>query len=208
MKILVMKKYNLLLLILFAPLCAISQDIIIAKNGSYLNCKIIKEDSSKVFYETKVKNRLVAGSMNMSEVKKIIYPKVPNEKTKSENELGLTVGFLQGGGSLIGADLEMLFPNSIGIQFGLGIAGYGCAFNVHLKKTIRSSFLSLQYLHQGIGDSFSQSLIGPAFVYRGNKWLTAQLGFGIVQNRGSAYPVKNNYSPLMLTYAFGAYLPL
>ena len=208
MKILVMKKYNILLLILIAPILAISQDVIIAKNGTYFKCKIIKEDSIKVFYETKVKNRPLNGSMNMSDVKKIIYTKEPSEKASSENELGLTIGFLQGGGSLIGADLEMLFPNSIGIQFGLGLAGYGCAFNVHLKKSIRSSFLSLQYLHQGIGDSFSQSLIGPAFVYRGNKWLTAQLGFGIVQNRGSAYPVKNNDSPLVLTYAFGAYLPL
>lgn len=51
-----------------------------------------------------------------------------------------TVGLLQGGGSLIGVDLEVLATEKIGIQLGAGLVGYGAAINYHPKGGFRSSF--------------------------------------------------------------------
>ncbi|MFV0501953.1 MAG: hypothetical protein ACK5MH_10220 [Bacteroidales bacterium] len=43
----------------------------------------------------------------------------------------ITIGFLQGGGSLIGADFEFLLTDRFGIQFGAGIVGFGGGINYH-----------------------------------------------------------------------------
>ena len=208
-KITFLQKRIFLFLFCLGPLGAMSQDFLILKGGKNLPCKILREDSVKVFYETKLNGVKINASINRMEVEKIIFNTSNNNQNNlTEPEFGLSIGFLNGGGSLVGADLEVFFPNSIGIQAGIGVFGYGAGLNVHLNKSIRSSFLSLQYWHQGIGDSFTQSLIGPAFVYRGKKWFTSQLGIGFVQSRGVAYPAKNNLSPIMLTYSLGGFFHL
>lgn len=85
----------------------------------------------------------------------------PEEESKER--FSLTVGILQGGGSLVGADLEVLLSDYVGIQAGAGFIGYGAGLNVHLKPSIRSSFISLAYWHQGTGETHSQTVIGPTF---------------------------------------------
>jgi hypothetical protein len=60
-------------------------------------------------------------------------------------------GILQGGGSLVGADLEFLLFKGLGIQAGAGLIGFGAGINYHIQPdNIRTPFLSLQYWHQGV----------------------------------------------------------
>lgn len=132
-----------------------------------------------------------------------------NGQTKAEEpRQSITVGVLQGGGSLIGADLEFLLTDQLGFQIGAGLVGFGAGVNVHFKPGIRSSFMSLQYWNQGFGDNFSQRIIGPNYVYRGPKGLTFQLGLGLPIARGPALPADFVQPPVMLMYALGFYLPL
>lgn len=126
----------------------------------------------------------------------------------TEKKHSITLGLLQGGGSLIGADLEFLLTQRFGVQLGAGIIGFGGGLNFHFKPSIRSSFISLQYWHQGVGEGYSQSVIGPNFVYRGKKWFTAQIGFGFPLEKGPAWPDSMDQPPVMLMYAIGAYIPL
>lgn len=125
-----------------------------------------------------------------------------------EKRNSVTVGFMQGGGSLLGADFEFLVSDRLGFQLGAGLVGYGCGLNYHFKPSIRSSFISLQYWNQGIGNSFSQNAIGPNFVFRGDKWFTFQIGLGVPLSRGPALPASFVQPPVMLMYSIGAYFPL
>jgi hypothetical protein len=130
------------------------------------------------------------------------------QSAETEPKAALTVGVLQGGGSLIGADIEFLLGNRVGIQGGAGFVGFGAGLNYHLKPSIRSSFISLQYWHQGAGETFTQSLLGPGFVYRANKIFTASLGLGFALEEGPAWPDDKDQPPVMLTYSIGIYFPL
>jgi len=124
-----------------------------------------------------------------------------------EKRFSITIGILQGGGSLIGADLEFLLTDRFGFQVGAGWVGFGGGLNYHFKPSIRSSFISLQYWNQGIGDSFAQNAIGPNFVYRGKKWFTAQIGLGVPLDKGPAMPDDFDQPPVILMYSIGAYIP-
>ena len=132
------------------------------------------------------------------------YEPVPIPARKANS---LTVGILQGGGSLIGVDFELLLTDKIGVQLGFGYIGFGGGINYHLNPSIRSSFISLQYCHQGVGETYTQSLIGPSFVYRARKLFTAQLGLGYLIENGPAWGDRDPI-PIMLTYAIGIYLPM
>jgi hypothetical protein len=121
----------------------------------------------------------------------------------------LTVGILQGGGSLVGADLEVLMSKRFGAQIGAGLVGFGGGINFHLEPGIRSSFLSLQYWNQGIGSSFVQSLVGPSYVYRGRKWFTFSAGLGaLLEISEENNPYDTGEEPeVILTYSIGVFIP-
>lgn len=119
----------------------------------------------------------------------------------------VTVGVLQGGGSLIGADLEFAVTNRVSFQLGAGFIGFGAGLNYHFKPTLRSSFVSLQYWNQGTGRSFVFNAVGPSFVFRGKKWFTAQLGLGFPISYGPAWNVKKMKTPLYIMYSIGVYIP-
>lgn len=119
-----------------------------------------------------------------------------------------TVGILQGGGSLIGMDMEFRVTNKFGLQLGAGLVGFGAGLNYHLSPGLRSSFISLQYWNQGVGDSFTQNVLGPSYVFRGKKWFTFQLGLGATLSEGPALPNNYNQPPVMLLYAIGVYFPV
>jgi len=131
-----------------------------------------------------------------------------DEAIPTERKTALTVGFLQGGGSLLGMDLEQVLYKKLAVQVGFGLVGFGAGINYHLQPSIRSSFFSIQYWNQGIGESFVQNAIGPCFVYRSKKWFTCQLGFAKTLSQGPAFPKSMTQPPVMLTYAIGLYLPL
>ena len=97
----------------------------------------------------------------------------------------LSVGYLMGGGSLVGVDFEYILPNSrFGLQIGAGISSFGGGLNYHLKDDINSSFVSLQYFHQGFGDNHIASWIGPMFIYRATKLLQVGVGIGSLVDKG------------------------
>jgi hypothetical protein len=124
-----------------------------------------------------------------------------------QEKASITLGVLQGGGGLIGADLEFLLTERLGIQFGAGLISYGAGINFHFKPSIRSSFISFQYWNQGTGESFAQSAIGPSFVFRGKRWFTFQIGIGKTLEKGPAYPENMEQPPVMLLYSMGIYFP-
>ena len=67
----------------------------------------------------------------------------------------MTIEILQGGSFLICTDLEFLLTDMFGSQICTGLVGFRGGLNEHFKPLIKSSFISLQYWKQGIGDSFA-----------------------------------------------------
>jgi len=135
----------------------------------------------------------------------------PAVAVENEPSTALTIGVLNGGGSLIGFDFEVMMSKRFGIQAGAGINSYGAGLNYHLKDGIRSSMLSLLYSHQGFGgDSFYMSYLGPAYTFRARKLFTCSLGLGYVLKRGPAWYdiyTDSDKIPVLLTYSIGIYLP-
>jgi len=119
----------------------------------------------------------------------------------------VTIGVLNGGGSLFGVDLEFLTTKRVAFQIGAGIVGYGAGLNYHLKPKIRSSFISIQYWNQGFDESFTQNIIGPSYVYRSQKGFTFQLGIGKTLDKGPAYPDNTPQPPIALLYSVGWSFP-
>ncbi|MDL2227387.1 hypothetical protein LJC30_00675 [Odoribacter sp. OttesenSCG-928-L07] len=134
-----------------------------------------------------------------------------NTISQDHSKTALSFGFLHGGGSLVGLDFEVLPTKIFGIQVGFGYLGLGLGINIHLKENdIRSSFMSLQFWHQGLGNSTTQALITPMFVFRAKKVFTASVGFGFRVMKGRAF-YKTNLNddmPLMFTFAIGVYFPM
>ncbi len=126
------------------------------------------------------------------------------EYNNSIHRTALIIGYHQGGGALIGIDAELLLGKRFGIQTGGGYMAFGTGLNIHLKPTINSSFISLQYWHQRFDKAYSHNIIGPNIVFRGNKWITAQLGIGFPTKLSSAF--QDRYSQFfVVTYAVGIY---
>ncbi|MFB6319871.1 hypothetical protein [Saccharicrinis sp. FJH54] len=136
---------------------------------------------------------------------------------KSENTI-VTVGIMQGGGSLLGVDVEQRVANRIGIQLGGGFLGYGGGVNYHLQPGIRSSCLSLQYIHQGYskyGSNFRRntlltenSALTASYVYRARKWFTCQIGLAYsIDPDDRDWTYETSHVPIFLMYSMGAYLP-
>jgi hypothetical protein len=77
-----------------------------------------------------------------------------NSKFNKENQFysdatyALSIGLLQGGGGLVGADIEALFFKKMGIQVGLGWNSFEAGINYHFRPNIKSTFFSLQYWNQ------------------------------------------------------------
>ncbi len=123
-----------------------------------------------------------------------------------EEAICASIGILQGGGSLIGADLEVLVAPHFGLQIGAGIIGYGAAALFHTGRGIRSSAVALTYWNQGIMESFAQNAIGVSYIFRGKRWLTAQLGLARPLSQGPAFPSNTEQPPVMLLYSVGVYI--
>jgi hypothetical protein len=139
----------------------------------------------------------------------------PQEGQKSVERFdhAITIGVLQGGGSLIGVDYEQLVSDRIGIQVGAGFVGFGAGINYHLQPTANSSAVSLQFWNQGSsGDNLSQRVLGVTYIYRAEtSGFTAQFGLGSVITRGKImddyYKDKGITSPpaAILLYSIGWY---
>jgi hypothetical protein len=124
----------------------------------------------------------------------------------ADKRAAITVGFLQGGGSLIGVDFEYLVAPRLGLQIGAGYIGAGAGIFYHLKPVINSSAVTLQY-YQGFGKS-AQDVLGTTFNFRARKLLSAQLGIGFPLHEGPAWPEDKEQPPVMLLYSIGLYFGL
>lgn len=118
----------------------------------------------------------------------------------------LSVGLLNGGGSIIGADMEVYVTEQFCLQVGIGVLAFGAGVNYHLKPDTRSSYINLGFWHIGLGEYYFQSAIGPSFVYRNREWFQAQVGVGLVFDKGPYQPVSYNL-PVMPFLGIGIYLP-
>jgi len=97
----------------------------------------------------------------------------------------VTIGVLNGGGSLIGADFESMIAERMSLQIGFGLIGFGGGLNFHFKPTVMSSAISFGFMNQGLaGDNLSQRLLGVSYLFRHRGGFTAQLGLGYVLEMG------------------------
>lgn len=119
----------------------------------------------------------------------------------------LTIGILQGGGSLVGVDYERMLGQYIGVQVGAGLIGAGAGVNIHFAPRVKSSLLSIQYRHQGFGSNHAQSMVGPSYIYRARKWFTFQVGVAALTRTGPAWPANTQHPGVLLTYSIGGYIP-
>jgi hypothetical protein len=207
-----MKRFIFLSFFQLLALIAFSQDVILLNSGSRINCKVTSIDSLKVYYSFNINGIERNSFVDKSRVKEIQYQPYQNENIARDESLPdyrqcITIGILQGGGSLIGADLELKLTDRFAVQAGAGFIGFGAGLNLHFKPTLRSSCFSLQYWHQGYGDTYTQSLIGPSIVIRGKRWLSAQIGLAALIESGPGWPDDQEQPSTMLTYALGFYLP-
>jgi len=208
-----MKRIILILMFLLSGLLSYAQDVITTLTGSRIYCTVLEVSGGKVYYG--IGRDITRYSIDQSQVKEIQYakqiavnPQLPQYPALQEPRQAATVGILEGGGGLVGLDWEFLVGRKVGIQLGAGIVSFGASLNMHFKPDIRSSFVSLQYWHQGVGDTYTQSLLGPSYVFRARKILSAQIGFGYVLERGPAWPTNVEPVDVMLTYAIGIYFPI
>ncbi|MDA9898270.1 hypothetical protein N9D69_01720 [Flavobacteriales bacterium] len=125
---------------------------------------------------------------------------------KSTNKI--TIGLLQGGGSLVGLDFEQLITENIGISVGAGFLAYGVSIHYHIKPSITSSSLAINYMHQGIGDSYVQSIVGPSYVIRISKQFSGQIGMGGIVDKGPQFKevYENKTEPnVLFIFSLGMY---
>ena len=158
----------------------------------------------KVFIASVVLLQLAAATLNAQS---------SDRTSKGENDKNaVTIGILQGGGSLIGADYERLVAGPVGFQIGAGYIGLGAGINFHFKPTVRSSFISVVLWNQGLFDEdLTARVLGATYVYRGRKWFTAQIGAGYVLKRSEASEdyLKSIFgtepASVILLYSIGGY---
>ena len=130
------------------------------------------------------------------------------QRVPSEKKMSISAGFLQGGGGLVGADLEYLFSKHFSVQAGAGLFSCGAAVNYHFKPFINSSMLSLTYWHQGFGNAHTQSVVGPVYTFRAPKVFQFQIGMGYRVNKGPALNPDYSKTNIMLLYSIGVYFPI
>ena len=205
----------------FSTFGLLAQDVIKKKNGETMKVFIIKQDQQYIYYSNKKDRENTSGVIKKSLVSSIEFEtkrtglshedstqNIQNKKIVASpiSNFSATGGFLQGGGALIGVDMEALISKRVGVQAGLGITAFGLAMNYHLKGDIESSFVTIMYWYQGFGDLHTQSALGPAFVYRAPKGFTFQLGLAKTLDKGPGWDQINfEQPPVMLTYAVGYY---
>jgi hypothetical protein len=117
-----------------------------------------------------------------------------------------------GGGGLIGADLEFLVSNRVGLQLGGGLGSVGIGLNYHLKPYINSQFVSVVYWNQGFGDNHYASYLGPMYSFRARKIFQFGIGFGTILSKGPGWDRawENKTAPgnVALLYNIGLFFPL
>lgn len=127
---------------------------------------------------------------------------------RPEKHSAVSIGYCMAGGSYLGADFEVLVSDRLGLQAGIGYLGYEGGINWHFRPSVHSTFLSLKYWHQGIGDKFRQDAIGTTINIRAGKIIATQIGFGFPLATGPAMKPDYKVPKVMLLYSIGFYFTL
>lgn len=130
------------------------------------------------------------------------------QRVPSPKKSSISAGFMQGGGGLVGVDFEHMLGNHFSAQVGAGFVSFGAAINYHFKPFINSSMVSLGYYHQGVGNSYAASWLGPVYTFRAPKIFQFQIGFGFKVGEGPAASADLMKTSMTLLYSIGVYFPI
>lgn len=139
-------------------------------------------------------------------------PSSTEEKGKpngsSEDRTTITVGLFEGGGGIVGVELESLFNDRIGFEIGFGIVSFSLGLNYHVGLGgVKSSFVGIKYSSLGMGPGHLFKTVGPEYTYRSKKWFTGSVGFGGVVDRGPYFKElpKANQKDSYINLTIGGY---
>ncbi len=205
------KKNALLFVALLISISALAQDIVVNNSSQRFDCYISREDVNAVYFTFYRDGAKVDTSIVRTDVLNYQYGAVCEAPIPGwDSKFAFTVGFGTGGANYLGTELEFMAFRRVGFQIGGGALGAGAAINFHFAPTIRSSYFSLQYNVNGIGSDpewgYTKTTIGPAIVFRGRRWFTAQVGIGYIIDKGPAYSDISSL-PVALSVGIGAYVP-
>jgi hypothetical protein len=119
----------------------------------------------------------------------------------------ISVGLLNGG-SLAGVDFEALVIKNAGIQVGSGVFGFDVGLTYHFTQNIQSQCINLGYYHQGIANTYIQSLVGLSYIFRAKRLFTFQIGLGYQVDKGSDIKQLEKYytSKFCPIFCIGIYI--
>jgi len=129
------------------------------------------------------------------------------------SDMAISVGVLNGGGALIGVDMEKLVTDRIGLSVGAGLVAFGAGLNIHFSPTVSSSSIRIGFNNQGTtGENVMMRSVGVSYLGRSStgkfEW---QLGlahpFNVNQKVKDAFGGEDP-PPVILTYSIGAYFAL
>ena len=120
----------------------------------------------------------------------------------------VSIGFLKGGGALLGAEFEWMFADHFAASLGGGYLGVNAGLNYHFQPTTDSSYVGLFFMDQNVGQTDLEQMAAGVLV-GGRLWgfLSAELGLGYVIHRGPKIVSMLGAAdvPLMLVYNIGVY---
>lgn len=122
----------IMMILLAAPVMIVSQDLLIGINGEKYQCKILNEDSTKVYFKMASNGQNQDFSINKNELKLICYDSVykamiiPPDKIN----MGFGAGLDYGG---IGFNLLVYPIRNVGLFAGGGYALAGLGYNAGIK---------------------------------------------------------------------------
>ena len=129
-------------------------------------------------------------------------------RVPSEKKAVISTGLLQGGGGLVGIDFEYLIGQHFSAQAGIGVVSFGGALNYHFKPYINSSMISLVYMHQGVGNSYVASWLGPMYTFRAPKIFQVSGGFVLKVGDGPNTIANLRVANAGLMFSIGVYFPI
>jgi hypothetical protein len=119
-------------LILLVLSSAYSQDIIWLKDGQKLNCKVLSQDSTSVYFDITMNGLVKKTFIDKSSIDsiKFSYPTDIRSERIEKSSIGFGMGLDHGG---FGMNIVLYPARNFGVFGGLGYAFAGTGFNAGLK---------------------------------------------------------------------------
>lgn len=140
-----MKKI-LFLFVFLLPLLAFSQDIIVRTNGQKIKCKVLRQDSTKVYLNYAANNgKMIETYIPLDQIDTIKHEQVIPYHTYFPDRISLGLGIGISYGAL-GGGLTIYPQKNIGVFGNIGYAIIGVGYNVGIKlrgiKKINTSIVT------------------------------------------------------------------